>query len=928
MFQGNRHLLSSDPTGQTQGLLRRKVVSIVALFVVIGICLILVLYLQSSILNEVRSYVLAESLWAKAQKDAVANLHSYAWTGEEHYYQQYLKRLGVPLGDKSARLALQQEHPDERQAYLGFLEGENHPDDIPGMIEFFRHFQSFPYMSEAIDIWTRADGRIEELIVLGGQVFKSLRDNNRAELQTALNRLNGLNKELAGLEKAFSRVLSEGSRWIKNLILLAVLVTLALLSIPIIFFTRRTVAQISQTEKELRISENRFRSLFEYDILGIIDWHGDGHVYDANDNFLKMLGYSRQDVVEGRLNWRGITPPEGWERDDQALAEIARTGYSQPFEKEFFHKDGHRVPVLVGAAILEGTDDRGIAFTIDHTERRLAETQLQLAATVFDSATEGLMITDRNLTIIDVNKAMCDMFGYKRHQLVARRPNVLGSGLMSEDFYREIKDVLKTQSQWLGEIQNRKADGSILPVRVSISAVKDGGDVTHYVATYTDISDQKATEEKLNDLAHHDHLTGLPNRKLFLELFEQEIKRASRNNDMLWLLFLDLDGFKAVNDTLGHEHGDELLRQVAKRLQENMRESDLVARLGGDEFVILLSTGKNSTNVDKVASSLIGSISAGYTLKQQKPAFVTASIGIANYPQDGTETVDLMRYADQAMYAAKSEGKNRFHYFTPAIQHAAFVRSQLANDLRRAIDNDELMLFYQPIADLKTGRFCKAEALIRWQHAEIGMISPASFIPIAEETAVIHEIGTWVVEQAIRQLTSWMKVDETFQLSINISPLQLNASRENYEKWFDHLRNISGNNIVLEITEGAFLQKSPTVLERFLEFRDNRIKVAMDDFGTGYSSLAYLKEFDIDYLKIDQTFIRNLARDSDDETLVEAIVVMARKMGMLTVAEGVETQEQLQILQDIGCDFAQGFVLSKPLPAKEYERSMLGKSLY
>jgi len=490
---------------------------------------------------------------------------------------------------------------------------------------------------------------------------------------------------------------------------------------------------------------------------------------------------------------------------------------------------------------------------------------------------------------------------------------------------QQLENFIQGKGAFDTEFRIIKTDGKIHWIKANASLINDNQNKpVRIIGINRDITDSKEKEQIIRQQANYDPLTLLPNRKLFLELLQQQIKLTDRNHQQLWLIYLDLDGFKEVNDTLGHHVGDSLLIKVAKRLKSALREADTVARLGGDEFVIILSTIPHANYVDNVASKLIQEIGQSYPLADND-IYITTSMGIAHYPTDAENSGDLLKYADQAMYQAKNEGKGRFCYFTPELQYASRVRIQISSALRTAIQSDELQLFYQPIVDLSNNEVLKAEALIRWLHPEKGLISPIEFIPIAEETGVICDIGDWVFENAFRQLSSWRKIHKSFQLSINMSPNQLKVNNGKYDKWLDKisLNHITGDNIVIEITEGLLLKSNDIVTKRLLQYRDAGVQVAVDDFGTGYSSLAYLKEFDIDYLKIDQSFIRNLKLNSSEYSLSEAIIVMAHKLGLKVIAEGIETEEQKQLLIEMGCDYGQGYLFSKPIPSTTFEKSFL-----
>ncbi|MBS1171085.1 MAG: diguanylate cyclase/phosphodiesterase with sensor(s) [Burkholderiaceae bacterium] len=471
---------------------------------------------------------------------------------------------------------------------------------------------------------------------------------------------------------------------------------------------------------------------------------------------------------------------------------------------------------------------------------------------------------------------------------------------------REFRAILSD-----GSLRWRLAEA--MPKRLSDgSTVWDG-----YVC---DISSQKELEELLWRQINFDVLTRLPNRQLFRSHLEQAMKQARRDNSQLALLSLDIDNFKDVNDTLGHDVGDRLLWMAAQRLQECVRESDIIARLGGDEFIIILNCLGDHGGVKRVSREILKRLAEPFALGEHV-SHVSASIGITFYPQDGLGVEDLLRNADHAMYAAKRRGRNCFSLYTPSMQEIANNRMTLTNDLRAALVDYPFQLYYQPLVELGSGEVRKAEALIRWQHPVRGLVNPAEFISIAEETGMIDAIGNWVFNTAALQAAAWRDaMHPDFQISINLSPAQFRADDGALKSWMSRLPQlgVSGAAIAVEITEGLLLEASDDVLQHFLALRDAGIQVALDDFGTGFSSLSYLKKFDIDYIKIDRSFIQNLAIGSDDMALCEAIIVMSHKLGIKVVAEGVETEAQRDLLIAAGCDFAQGYLFSRPLPAFEF----------
>jgi diguanylate cyclase (GGDEF)-like protein/PAS domain S-box-containing protein len=556
-------------------------------------------------------------------------------------------------------------------------------------------------------------------------------------------------------------------------------------------------------------------------------------------------------------------------------------------------------------------------------ERKKTEEGLRLAALMSKHSSEAMMVTDSNALIINVNHAFTEVTGYTLEEIIGKNFKQFNARGHDHAFYQAMWHAVNTFGHWQGEILNRRKNGALFLTTTAINSdYHDDGSVHRYIFLFSDITQKRESEKLIWEQANFDSLTGLPNRHMFHDRLAQTIKKSERSGLPAALLLIDLDRFKEVNDALGHAQGDILLTEAARRISSCVRESDIVARLGGDEFIVILAEIKDKTNAECIAQNIIDSLSTPFELLQDK-VYVFASMGITLYPDDHQNIEALIKNADQAMYVAKNLGGNRFSYFTKDLQLAADSRVNMIKDLRAALAANQLAVHYQPIVEIATGKIYKAEALLRWQHPVLGMISPAQFIPLAEESRLIHEIGDWVFQEVTRELVRWRKdYAPAFQISINVSPVQLRQNRESIgSPWIEHLHAVGlpGDSLNIEITEGILLSAETTVTDKIHMFRDAGIKVSIDDFGTGYSSLSYLKKFDIDYLKIDQTFIRNLEKESDDMALCEAIVVMAHKLGLKVIAEGVETAQQRDLLASFGCDYAQGWLYAKAVPAEEFE---------
>ncbi len=557
-------------------------------------------------------------------------------------------------------------------------------------------------------------------------------------------------------------------------------------------------------------------------------------------------------------------------------------------------------------------------------ERKRLNEMMRIAAMVYENSGEGMLVTDVDNRIVSINPAFAKITGYDLAEVLGKDPNFLSSGRHDKDFYGAMWGALGTNGYWRGELWDRRKDGEIHAKSMIINTLKSEDGALHgYVGLFSDITDKKKSEEMIWRQANFDELTGLPNRRMFGDRLAQEAKNKHRAGLSLALLFIDLDSFKGINDTLGHSAGDQLLVQTGLRITACTRESDTVARLGGDEFTVLLTQIHNSNHVERIAQVILDSLAQPFILGGSI-VYVSASIGIALYPADATDTAHLLNNSDQAMYVAKSEGGNRFSYFTPSLQVAAQTRRHLITDLHSALDTGQFRVYFQPIVELATSRVHKAEALVRWQHPVRGIIGPVDFIPLAEETGLIVDIGDWVFRESARWAKRWTELRASgFQVSVNISPVQFKKEGDEQEQaWLDYLAEVglSGANIVLEITEGLLLDINAKIADKLHRYRGAGIQMAIDDFGTGYSSLSYLKKLDIDYLKIDRSFVSNLATDPDDMALSEAIIVMAHKLGLKVIAEGVETEEQRHLLAAAGCDYAQGYLFSKPIAPEQFER--------
>ncbi|MDR7377949.1 diguanylate cyclase (GGDEF)-like protein [Rhodoferax ferrireducens] len=647
---------------------------------------------------------------------------------------------------------------------------------------------------------------------------------------------------------------------------------------------------------------------------------------------LSVLQLATSRLARGELN-----QPLAWHRRD----EIGSLAHSLDQMRE-----------SLGGLIAE-RDTKNSDLQHELNDRLRAEQALRFTQAKFKAifhASPLAMTVSRNAPgypIVDINDAGLHQFGLLRDDLLGASQTQLWCRPQDQTDVLSVIERsghIKGFEAWLrcgATLQDRRrnavAEGALalLPaeradaILCEVSGrMVDLGTEQLFILVLEDITERKRSAEMIWNQANFDRLTGLPNRHMFQTRLEQDMAAAARESRSLALVFFDLDLFKEVNDTLGHEMGDLLLQEAARRLRVGVRQNDLVARLGGDEFTLILSGLADIADVHQIVQEALRRLAEPFVLAGQQ-VHISTSAGITFYPQDATGVEALLKNADQAMYAAKSQGRNRYSVFTPSMQDVAQKRMRLINDLRVAIAEHQFSVFYQPIVDLKTGQIRKAEALVRWRHPVDGMVSPADFVPVAEETGMIVDIGNWVFQQAVKQVTQWRKTHHPdFQVSVNVSPVQFRNEGINQATWLAQLSaaGLPGQAVLIEITEGLLMDAGGNVTEQLRGFRQAGIGLSLDDFGTGYSSLSYLKKFDIDVLKIDQAFVRNLTADSDDMALCNVIIVMAHTLGLKVVAEGVETQEQCDLLAAAGCDYGQGYLFARPALAADMPLNLAWES--
>ncbi len=676
-----------------------------------------------------------------------------------------------------------------------------------------------------------------------------------------------------------------------------------------------------RAEEALRESEAQRARAEEFSLLMVARVDLDGRWLRVPPMLCRWLGYSEAELLG--LREQDVTHPEDVEISNTAFEQL-RGGErrSLDLETRFVTRDGRSQWAYMNVSVLPDAEGRPLLFLVyirDITEQKRAEEELRLAARVFESSAEAIVILDEQQRIVNVNRAFQETTGYPPDEALGASARLLDSGKHSAEFYRHMWGQVETTDQWQGELWGRRRNGDLFPALLNMGAVRDDrGHIINYVGIFRDITEIKKSQEELERLANFDSLTALPNRNLFHDRLVHGIDRAKRNGSRLAVMFVDLDNFKVINDSLGHDAGDMLLRRVSERLRRSVRSEDTVARVGGDEFVVLLEEVVAFDHIASTAKRINASLFIPMELNGHA-VDITGSIGISVFPDDADEVGSLLKNADTAMYVAKEQGRNTYRFFTGGMNQKAIERLSLESSLRRALERDEFFLVYQPQLDLRTHRPVGMEATIRWNHPERGVIGADEFIPVVEASSLSEPIGEWVIRKACEQIRQWqLQGVEVRRVAVNVSARQFR--QHDFGERIVAMAEEAGidpRDLEIELTESAVMQ-DPEEAGRIL----HRLKragfcIAIDDFGTGYSSLAQLKRFPIDRLKIDRSFVRDLIEDSDDAAISSAIISLAHDLHVMVIAEGVETSAQLDFLAGKGCDEVQGFLFSYPLAAED-----------
>lgn len=691
--------------------------------------------------------------------------------------------------------------------------------------------------------------------------------------------------------------------------------------------------QLRTAKLEIEASRERYFDLYDMSPLGYCTLNEMGIIIEINLTLANLLGIPRSQLLKKPFNYFIF---QG-DQDNYYLNINRMIVNEEPLLLELRINTPSYEPVWVNLSCIfrkEATGAMDLLIGVSNiTEQRITQQQQQIAAIAFESL-EGMFITDAKQVILQINHALTDMTGYTIEELAGQPRDILDSGRNPPAFFAKMSTSLKREGKWIGEIWNRRKNGEVYPAWMTITAVHNTQkELTNFVFTLSDITLKKAAEEQIKNLAFYDPLTKLPNRRLMLDRLEHALSSCGRQKRLGAVLMIDLDNFKTLNDSYGHNIGDKLLRSVATRLESCMRKGDTVSRMGGDEFVVIIE-GLDETillekQVETVAKKIITHLSEPYLLTHEsnsnKPKAIqyqcSCSIGIALFSEQAVTVDELIKQADTAMYSAKAAGRNTLRFFDPKMQALISARAALEHDLYNAIKKAQFALYYQPIVSGKK-KLIGVEALVRWVHPERGIIMPEQFIPAAEASGLIVPLGLWILQTACDQLTKWALVPEMAGLSmaVNVSAMQFNQPQF-VSQLLDQLKRSGANplRLSLELTESALIYDLHDVIEKMTTLKNSGISFSLDDFGTGYSSLSYLKQLPLDQLKIDQSFIKDIFTDSNDVAIAQMIIALSKSMGLGVIAEGVENHAQLNYLEHLGCHTHQGYLFSRPLPLKKFE---------
>ncbi|OUR73852.1 myristoyl transferase [Methylophaga sp. 41_12_T18] len=745
---------------------------------------------------------------------------------------------------------------------------------------------------------------------------------SKPELHAIINRaLNSLDyKERQSIENTWLGLKLTTGIQVKTIVTVSIAIALLFLLFS------HWIYRLRQSKDALQQSQAKLQSIIDASPIPHVLNDNHNNISYLNQAFIDTFGYDQDDIPNLQA-WQLQAYPDpnyrAWVTRTwrQHFSKTKSTNQQfEPIELEVQCKNGDRRYALASeTAITEASDDTHVVIFYDITERKQVEEQLRLSGRVFSEAHEGIIITDTRIRIIDVNPAFCALSGYERDEVIGQDPSILKSGKHDAQFYQDMLASLKSQGHWQGEVWNRKKNGELYAALLSVSILTDNqGKALHYLALFSDITQSKQQQQTLELMAHYDVLTQLPNRTLFADRFNLAIAHSKRTNNLLAVVFLDLDNFKPVNDNYGHEVGDQLLVEVAHRIKSNIREEDTASRLGGDEFVLLLNDIQSSQHGEELIYRVHKAIAEPYEIEGNNIT-ISASSGITLFPLDDADADTLLRHADQSMYQAKLAGRNRHHMFDALHDQQLSLQHNQLQSIEAGFKAEQFALYYQPKINMRTGIVHGAEALLRWIHPERGLIPPLSFLPIIEETALEIEVGNWVINQALQQLDQWQQQDIHLEVSVNISShhLQWDGFYQELENALAKYPQVSSDCLQLEILESSILSDITLISGTLKACRNSLgVRISLDDFGTGYSSLVHLRHLPVNVVKIDQTFVRDLIDDPNDYTIVDGIIGLTQSFHREVIAEGVETTTHGLMLMLIGCDHAQGYGIARPMPAQ------------
>jgi diguanylate cyclase (GGDEF)-like protein/PAS domain S-box-containing protein len=848
----------------------------------------------------------SESVWSKAQKQAVIDLDNYALDGDAADLASFRDHHGLLESDRWGRDAIISGDYSKEGITRVFERGNIMPAAQPGMIFMLRYFSGMPHISEALTAWRSTDASIAELGTIADELDAAYRAGglSPAEVARQRGRIKALNAYMEPRTDLFSIEVVKGAVWLGELLFWGVLSTFLIAALLWLRMARRILESI-------RGSEERYRLLFDSaaDAIVMVD-EASGRILDVNRTAAAWTGRRADELVGDRFVHLFVQSMAGQPAGRAATnALLDANGHTRPVETQTSLANWGSQPVRQ-------------AIIRDISERVAMERERQIAAEALANIAEGVIIADAGRRVISTNAAHTELTGFTSQSLHGKRLDETRCLPDGKPLPQSIWDSVAAGHNWMGEVLSTRSDGSSYPEHLSISAIRDGeGQMVYYVAVLTDIHEAKANQHRLEHMARHDPLTGLANRAEFERYCAEAIAVAERERLAVVVLFIDLDAFKIVNDSYSHAIGDRLLVKVAERIRRQLSESDVAGRIGGDEFTVLIPRLILREDARAIVSRLLGTLSEPLLVDDYE-IVLSASIGVAGYPLDGENAAALIANADAAMYAAKTEERNAFRFYTPMMHADTRRRLQLATELRQALARNEFHLVFQPSIELRTGRIVAVEALVRWQHPERGEVLPGEFIPVAEGLGLIRRIDEWVMQATCAQIQAWdLAGVPPIRVAVNISA-----------RWFGHpafvdgvsrtlqSRQLSASRLMLEITESAMLRLGDDIERTMQTLHTLGIEVAIDDFGTGYSSMAYLKLPAVAFLKIDRSFVTGLPGDSNDAAITEAMLAMAKSLGLTTIAEGIETEAQHDFLLRSGCMEGQGYLYSYPLRPEEVQR--------